>query len=721
MGGTVRNVAGALAALCCALALSGAQAFVSGAPVESSSTPSAPSLPSRLSRAVAVIPRNVPPTAYYDEKTGAPAGFAVEVMNRIAENAGLRLTYVYAGSWEELERKVLDGEADIIPSLGITDERKRLFGFTLPIETVSMAVFVRDRDDRVIALTSSMTVGVIKGSLAADAVKKTGARILLYDNLQTGVFELLAGHIDAFVGPVSNIQKLLRDAGIDDEVRMAGRPLFEAKRAIAVKKENTALRARLSRATEQFITSSEYRQLYAKWYGKPKPFWTEARLLGAAAALLLLTIFLMAWWRYRSLLTVNRQLQENIANRRLAELKQQETEGERQKLEAQLYQAQKMEAIGQLAGGVAHDFNNLLTAILGYATLLDGRVAGDPQAGDHVRHILSATEKAAHLTRSLLAFSRKQVMASRLLDLNGLVAELETLLRRLLREDIEFVRASSAAPLTVMADQVQLEQVIINLVTNARDAMPGGGRLVIETSLTTLDRLLVDQFGLEKPGDYAVVSVTDTGTGMESATMEKIFEPFFTTKERGKGTGLGLAVAFGIVKQHNGFLHVYSEPDKGSTFRIYLPLAASGAVARLCRDIPADIPVNGTEMVLLAEDNPEVMGILKAALEGAGYRVIGATDGDEAVRKFAERPGEINLVILDLIMPKKNGAEAHREITRLAPGVKALFTSGYAEDMAALKDMQEQGVAFVQKPVAPREFLHKVRAALDARGNACYN
>lgn len=384
---------------------------------------------------------------------------------------------------------------------------------------------------------------------------------------------------------------------------------------------------------------------------------------------------------------------------------------ERKRLEQQLLQAQKMEAIGQLAGGVAHDFNNILTAIIGYGSLLKIETSEDDLLRSYVTQILNSAERAANLTKALLAFSRRQIIRPKPVNLNEIITVLEKLLSRLIGEDIELSTVFTDKDVTVMADSTQIEQVLMNLATNARDAMPDGGSLTIGTELVELNNEFIKAHGFGRPGFYALISVEDTGQGMDEKTKEKIFEPFFTTKEVGKGTGLGLAMVYGIIKQHDGYINVYSEPDKGTAFKIYLPLIKLSVEEVKLADIP--IIKGGTDTILIAEDDAQVRGLTKEVLEGYGYKVMEAVDGNDAIKIFNENKDKIQLLFLDVIMPKKNGKEVYDEIKKVRPDIKAIFTSGYNADIIHKKGILEEGLDFIAKPISPEEFLRKVREVLD--------
>ncbi|MFZ3207448.1 MAG: PAS domain S-box protein, partial [Geobacteraceae bacterium] len=387
---------------------------------------------------------------------------------------------------------------------------------------------------------------------------------------------------------------------------------------------------------------------------------------------------------------------------------------ERKCLEEQLRQSQKMEAIGTLAGGVAHDFNNILTVILGFATMMQRDIAADSPLASPLRHILSAGERAANLTRSLLAFGRKQTMELKAVDMNQLLLETQTLLRRLLREDTDLRINTAESALPIRADAGQIGQILLNLVNNSAQAMPGGGEVSINAKAIELDQAFIKAHGFGKPGSYALLSVSDSGTGMDEETRLRIFEPFFTTKEVGKGTGLGLSIVYGIVKQHGGYINCYSEPGIGTTFRIYIPLITENMNQDKSAVVDASPPPRGTETILVAEDEPMVRDLVKTFLEQSGYTVIEARDGEEAVALFLERRDDIRLLLLDVIMPKRNGREVLEEVRGMAPGIRYIFMSGYPGEVFQrdnfLEDIKDN---LIEKPVQPSVLLHKIREALD--------
>ena len=387
---------------------------------------------------------------------------------------------------------------------------------------------------------------------------------------------------------------------------------------------------------------------------------------------------------------------------------------ERNKLEDQLRQSQKMEGIGQLAGGIAHDFNNILSVILGYGDMVLRKMAKDDPQRLNIQHMLDAGDRAAHLTKDLLLFSRKQLTEKKPLDLNVVIRKVEKFLKRVIGEDIEYRTSLSASALLVLGDAHQLEQVLMNVATNARDAMNAGGIFTVELKRVNVDAKFISAHGYGRPGRYALVTLSDTGKGMDAATREHIFEPFFTTKEVGKGTGLGLAVVYGIIKQHEGFIGVDSEPGLGTTVTIYLPLIITGVEEEEgAEGAEEELPPRGTETILLAEDEEAVRDMTRTLFEDFGYTVITATDGQDAVQKFHENKDRIQLLLFDLIMPRKNGKDAYDEIRTIRPDIKIIFQSGYAPDFIRQKVLLDENVTVVYKPIAPADLLKQVRAVLD--------
>ena len=393
------------------------------------------------------------------------------------------------------------------------------------------------------------------------------------------------------------------------------------------------------------------------------------------------------------------------------ELREAGVRREHKLVEKRMRQLEKFEVIGRLAGGIAHDFNNVLGAIMGWAELGRGEVLEGSRAGTFFQNILQQSERAAGLTRQLLAYARRQVLEPRNINLNQMIGEATALLQKVIGDHIEVKMVLAPDLKSTRADPAQMEQVLMNLCINARDAMPKGGQLLIETRNADLDETHCRRRVYARPGHYVRLSITDNGTGMDAETQERIFEPFFTTKDVGKGTGLGLATALGVVNQHGGSIDVYSEVGRGTTFHVYLP------VSRVHSDHvqPAEEgPVSGgTETILLADDHEGLREMTIEVLESLGYRVILVSDGEEAVKEFAAHRDDISLLLLDVVMPKMQGPDAYARICELKPDVPVIFTSGYSEEAASLTPLVAKGALIMQKPYGRKELARRVRELLD--------
>jgi len=916
---------------------------------------------------VAAVPSGFPPY-YMLDAAGRPTGFAIDVMDRVAASAGLTVVYQSHEGWLEALQAVKQGAAQLVPNLGITAARRQDFDFTRPVEALPISIFVRNGTSDVDSLEglAGRIVGAVRTNAAVSFLeRRPELRLRVFDTVDEGLIHLLAGQIAALAYPERVLRKLLRDSGLEDRIKVVGPPILEIRRAIAVRKGDPALVERLDAAVGRFLESPEYAALTLKWFGKPSPYWTPARIAWAMGGLTAAVALLLLGWRFVSVGRLNRELrtrmgdleqaisqrerfqQEMVAsearyralvegsiqgilvhrdgkplfanaafarifghdrpeeilalesttglyapherprimayrearmrgeaapvqydyegrtrdgqavwveahNRRIDwngepavqvtaiditqrkramdELARSEalnreharharqlvdsmpltlvvvdgegritdvnlqaeshfgyqreellgqpvetlvperfrdrhpglrtgfhaapsqrrmgsslelfalrkdgsefqadislspmetSEGlrvlswvqdisERVALERQLNQAQRMETVGRLAGGIAHDFNNMLAVILSYANfLLDEMPEGDPRRDD-VNQILAAAARSAALTKQLLAFSRRQVLKLEDLNLNAVVAGTEKMLRRLIGEDVRLQTNLAQDLGIVRADGSQVGQILMNLAVNARDAMPTGGQLTIETANVELDDQYARGHLAVKPGPHVMVSVSDTGTGMDQATQANIFEPFFTTKEPGKGTGLGLATVFGIVKQLGGNIWVYSEVEHGTTFKIYLPRIASD-LAPVAAEPPQAAEARGTGTVLLIEDEELVRAAARRILEGGGYTVLEAGSGAEALDLARENAAAIDLVLTDVVMPGMSGAEAAERLTDLIPGVRILFMTGYTQGAIADRGILAEGVQVVFKPFTRTTLVQAVREAL---------
>ncbi len=656
----------------------------------------------------AAVPADWPPQYSLDEH-GQPQGFAIDVMNEIAASAGLEVHYRVRRSFPRAFAALRDGKVDLIPDCGIVNERRGTFAFTSPIETFVIRIFVRRGSTGIDKLgdLAGRRVAVVETNAAVPLLRaQPKVKLRVFSNVHSALFDLLSGDVDALVFPEPVIEKLARDIGVQDRIQAVGPPLMEVKRGIAVQANDTELLQRLEPAVRKFVGSPTYKRLYVKWYGQPAPFWTVPRVLWTMGALLVIVMIGMGVWRYSTVVSLNRRLVATIKERERTMVALRERE-------AELRQAQKMEAVGRLAGGVAHDFNNLLTAITGYAELLSAQLPEDSPGREDVDEIKKASERAANLTRQLLAFSRKQVLRPRVIDLTEVVSNVEKMLRRLIGADIELTTRFENEHGLVKADPGQIEQVLMNLAVNARDAMPEGGALGIEIKSVEVETESARD--ALKPGKYVLLDVHDTGQGMDEPTRQRIFEPFFTTKPAEKGTGLGLATVYGIVAQSGGHIDVESRLGEGTRFLVYLPRYDGDQVGE---NVPPSEPSRPREQatILLAEDEPAVRQLAARMLRERGYDVLEAPTGTEAL-ELARSTGveRIDLLLTDVIMPRMSGAELTRKLHSLRPDLSVLFMSGYSHGEPVETLIAETGGMFIAKPFTADELERAVHAALERK------
>ena len=648
----------------------------------------------------AAVLRTFPPQ-YSTDPAGNPRGFAIDVMDAVARRANLTVRYFQTDSWDEQYAALRTGRADLIPNLGISDSRRTLADFTDPIETFSVSLFVRSNSPEIegIADLKGRPVAVVHTNIGADLIREYGGMTPMeYDDVEQALGHLLSGSADALIFPEPIVWKVARAIGLERRIAKAGPPLLEVKRAIGVAKNRPELVERLNVAIESLIGSDEYQQIYAKWYGEPPSIWSDATVWWAIGAAFGAVVLLMGAWRFQGVVRLNRQLGEESR--------------ERARAEEQLRQAQKMEAVGRLAGGVAHDFNNMLQIIQGYVELAANKLGAQHSARVDLEKVLQAAISASTLTRQLLAFSRREALQLRTMEVNELIAQESAMLRRLIGEDIELATELSEENPLVRADGGMMAQALMNLAVNARDAMPRGGRIVVETQAIVADEAFCRVHGWAKPGPYVMITVSDTGTGMSPHVQRRIFDPFFTTKESGRGTGLGLSIVYGIVQQHDGMITMYSEEGVGTTFRIYLPRVAA-PMAQSDTLESGEAP-GGTETLLVAEDEPEVLGLLVELLRSSGYQVLTASNGAEAIEQYRRNHNLIDLVVLDVVMPKLGGRAAYEEIRRLDGDVPILFSTGHTANVIDSEFIAQHRSDLIRKPYSPSELLRSVRTALDS-------
>ncbi|MCX8033134.1 MAG: transporter substrate-binding domain-containing protein [Thermoleophilia bacterium] len=647
---------------------------------------------------------NFPPFEYLDDK-GRPAGYNVELTYAVAAAVGIPVE-IRLGPWADMRQALMTGSIDALQGMFYSPERDEFFDFSVPHLVTNGVAVVRqgDRDPPAsVEELKGLRVAVERGDIMHDWASEQGldSQLVALPSVPEALAAVSRGEADCalVVRPVALYY--IAKSGLRDLV-VGKTSLLTPEYCFAVKDGRGALLAQFSEGLALIKQSGEYRRIYEKWLGvyeKPRPSTrTILRYVGyAVGPLVVILLAVLAWlWALR----------REVA-RRTKELKSSEE---------QLVQAQKMEAVGRLAGGIAHDFNNLLTAILGYSELLlADEQACSPEAREDVLEIKRAAERGSSLTRQILAFSRRQPLHPEVVCLNDVIESLAPLLRRTLGEDVELVVVKDPNLGFVEVDVHQFEQVIMNLAINARDAMPTGGRLVIETSNVELDAEYARTHPEVVPGSYVAVAVSDTGTGIDKSIIDHIFEPFFTTKEPGQGTGLGLAVAYGIVRQSRGYIFAYSEPGMGATFRIYLPRIGPSPVESEPRERALAF-ARGKEAIVVVEDEPALCRLTERVLTEAGYRVTCFQSADEALAAI-EDGAPADLMITDVVLPGLlQGPDLAARVRELRPDLPVVFMSGYPRNAISHGGRLEGGVELIEKPFTPESLLRKVREALDRTG-----
>lgn len=769
---------------------------------------------------IAVIPADLPPT-YFVDKSSNPAGFAIDITNELARRAGLTVEYVNTGGWDNAIQMVLDGKADLIPSLTINEQRMELLTFTQTVDFLLINLVVASGNKTIQEIAPGLTIGVLKGSAPHNFLEKNQTiQLATFNDLHTMLFALLAGHVDGIVSLTSNIMKLAADAGVDDRVKVVGTPIIEAKRAIALRKEDTALVTLFNQAIAEFVDSPEYRKLYVKWYGKPKSYWTASRVGLSMAALMLLLIAFFTIWRFREKNLETRRLeqvnylllkseekhrllfenagdaifihndkgtilasnttackrlgyshaelmslsvgavdtpeQSQYAPERIARLLEQEriefetvhqrkdgspvpievnarlitwdgepaimsicrditerkqAEEEKKLLQQQLLQAQKMEAIGTLAGGIAHDFNNILGAILGYTEIARDTIPPESFAAKSLDKVLEASHRASTLVKQILAFSRQEKIERHSLEPAHFVKEALKLLRPSLPSTIEIRQQIDSTSKPILADPTQVHQILINLCTNAFHAMEmTGGILEITLKDCELSQHDLQEHPEVQPGSFAVLSISDTGSGIDPDVWGRIFDPYFTTKAVGKGTGMGLSIVHGIVTSYGGFITSEKNLGGGTVFRVFFPAIEQEVVAEV---EPVEVVPLGTERILLVDDEEMLAELGKTILEGLGYEVTALTSSLDALALFQNHPDRFDAVITDQTMPGMIGKDLAGRILQIRPDLPIILCTGHSSLFSEGK-VRSWGIkGFAMKPLSKKVIATLVRKVLD--------
>jgi len=648
--------------------------------------------------------RETPPLVMREDKSGSIYGLSLDYVRLLERRLGVRFRLIYFDTWSGLIESARNKEVDVMVTATWTPERSAWLSYSRPYIVLVNKIIARqgsfDKIESVEQLKGK-TVAVLEGSALHEYMKRYEGLLTLApkSNERIALADVSFGAVDVAVMDIARASYYIQQENITN-LEIVGDVGYNYEYGFSSRKDWPLLGSILVKGLSS-ISREEREAIYRKWVASltaapsilsSKMFWLSI----AGSGMFVFVIMLLFW---------NRTLRHRILK----------SNTELLAITEQLHQAQKMEAVGQLAGGIAHDFNNILMAIIGYGDILRLKVKDDPRLLRHVDQIIESANRAANLTNDLLAFSRRKILNPEVVELNGVIENMLSLLRGGMGGNIE-IKTLFGREMTVYIESNQIELALINLANNARDAMPDGGVLTIETSDVEMNEEFRRVNGFGKEGRYAVISVSDTGTGMDEETKLRIFEPFFTTKVVGKGTGLGLSMVYGVIKQHYGYIKVESEPGKGATFKIYLPLLPDGvAIEKSSAVIIEENPPGGTETLLVAEDDRVLRDLNRKILGDAGYTVIEAVNGEDAIARFLEFRNEIDLVILDVIMPKKSGMEAFIEIRKSRPNIRALFVSGHAADKLSESGISAQvsDSEIIFKPVMPAVLLKKVRNILD--------
>ena len=658
-----------------------------------------------------------PPLSYLDG--GVPKGIDVDIARALGREMG-REVRIELMDWHVAQERVLRGEADGLLSMSVSPERAAAYDFTDAIGSHDFGVFVRSGDlsIRGTADLAGKRVAVTPGGLPRRVLPATGADLALVRNYPEGLARLASGSIDALAADTWVASHTVERQKVHNIVA-AGEPFATLPAAIAVRKGNASLLVEINQAVHALTSSGMLEQIQSRWRSQEMLFVSRGRLreMVVLASVAFLALIATAGLLLRQQRRTQAERQAAVAKAHLTEdaatRSVRASEDRFRALEAQLGQLQKVEEVGRLAGGVAHDFNNILTVIIGFAEVATEQLDTSSPVRRDVEEIRRAAYSAAALTRQLLIFSRKNIAEATVFELDKLVGRLEKMLRRLLGEHIEFIVRLACPQVHIRADAGQIEQVILNLVVNASDAMPTGGTLTIETHAVQVDDAFVRVHAGSSAGEYVRLGVTDTGHGMSAEVQAQIFLPFFTTKGPGVGTGLGLATAHRIVQQAGGFIAVDSTPGRGSSFAIYLPVVSAPADPDI-ETVERQPPPHVLGTILFAEDDHGIRMLGARALSRRGYLVLPARDAAEARRIAASHSGRIDLLLTDVVMPGLTGHQLAEELRRTRPRLKVLYTSGYAEDPKTLLELEKEDVAFIQKPYAPLALAQKVRELLES-------
>jgi len=649
-----------------------------------------------------------PPFEFADEH-GEPQGYDVDLIRAVAEQLKQPLV-IKVGPWSDMRAALTRGEIDVLPGMLYSEQRDLEFDFTASHLTVAYSIFVR-KDTPAIASEDDLegkAVIVEAGSLMHDRMLQLNlAGELIEVASEPEALRLLStGRYDCALVPYQAGLLILRHDNLAN-LEPSGSPVYNVDLCMAVKEGNTALRDQLDEALALVKRSDAYRRIYNRWFGAVQGNGIALRnvlrvIIGILLAAALMVGIVLAW---------SISLRRKVAERTRALI---EENRKRQSLEEQLYQSQKMEAIGQLAGGIAHDFNNLLATIIGYTDLMSAELDKDDAMCKDLDEVRQAGEQAAALTRQLLTFSRRQIPRLGIVNLNDVLTRIQTMIGHATGERYNLTITLKPDLACIMGDPSQIEQIALNLVLNARDAMPDGGSLTIATANVVRQEPNPPEPDGSGVPPAVMLEVADSGSGMNEETRKRAFEPFFTTKEPGRGTGLGLSVVYGIVQQHGATIDVNTAPGVGTRFRVFFPAIAEGQLPAE-QDFDPPPPPGGTETILVVEDEDSVRELAIRMLRQSGYTVLAAAHGDAAVEIAASHPGPIHLVMSDVVLPRMNGPDVVARIRVSRPDMRVVFMSGYTHTVLSSTAGDYEDAAFIQKPFTNAEFLQVVRDTLNEK------
>lgn len=638
-----------------------------------------------------------PPVEFTDEK-GNQSGMSLDYLKLVEQRLGVKFERVQNLDWSESYSRLKRWEIDMTTSVAVTPQRAQFWSFTKPYMSIPIVIATQS-DVTYISNFQELAgrkVAMVEGYAVTEWITEESPQIQIV-RVRTaleGLEMLQRGEVFAYIDNLLIIGYYQAKMRVST-IKIAGQTPYVNNQCMAVRKDWEPLARILQKALES-ISETERNEIYRRWLPVRYEHGFNYRLFWQVLTIFAVIVTVLIIW--------NRQLAGEIRSRKQAE-------EESVRLGYQLQQAQKMESIGRLAGGVAHDFNNMLTVILGNAEMALDMVQPEEPLYEELTQISMAAKRSADLTRQLLAFARKQTITPKVLDLNETLEGMLKMLRRLIGENIELIWLPGSNISMVIMDPSQIDQILANLCVNSKDAIDGVGRIIIETANVSIDDDYCSEHIEALAGEHVRLTVSDNGCGMGKEVIQNLFEPFFTTKKMGRGTGLGLATVYGIVRQNNGSINVYSEPGQGTTFNIYLPRHLGDAEA-MQEEISVEPSSRGSQIIMLVEDEPAILNMGRGMLESLGYNVIAAHTPNQAIRLAEEHKGNIDLLITDVVMPEMNGSDLAEKLLAIHPGIRSLFMSGYTANVIAHNGVLDEGVHFIQKPFSKKELAIKVREVM---------